>query len=158
MRFRQRVEHERIPLSLMPTLGVAMLLWIVCLLSLRGAGSATDLRLQPPQLATAAERTEGGRSLPIHVRLRAGGDGRLAGIVLGQQSLASLAELQQHLRQVVADHRGADAATAYEVELAFDDQLKYQYLMDAMTAISGYSSSDGRRTVKLIDNIKFAAP
>ncbi len=58
----------------------------------------------------------------------------------------------------MAGHREADATAAFEVELAFDDQLQYQYLMDAMTAIARCPSSDGRGTVKLIDDIKFAAP
>jgi biopolymer transport protein ExbD len=157
MRFRQHVEPERIPATLVPMLGVALLLWIACLFSLRGTGPGTGLPLQP-QLSSTAEQAGQGRGLPIHVRLRAGGDGRLAGIVLEERPLASLSELQQRLRQTTAGHRGADATATFEVELAFDDQLQYQYLMDAMTAISGCPSSDGRGTVKLIADIKFAVP
>ena len=72
---------------------------------------------------------------------------------MGQRSLTSLAQLQQHLRQMAADHHGANR-TACEVDLDFDYQLKYQFLMEAMTAISGRWTVDGERWTVNVDGMK----
>ena len=49
---------------------------------------------------------------------------------------------------------GSLAATA-EVELHCDYQLKYDYAMQALTAVSGYLTDDGQR-VALVEKIRFA--
>jgi hypothetical protein len=36
--------------------------------------------------------------------------------------------------------------------------LKYEYVVDAVTAVSGYLSSDDQTVVRLIEKIRFAPP
>jgi hypothetical protein len=153
MRFGQHVETEPMATALLPMVGVALLLGIVGLLSVRGA-RPNDRPRTPQAVARAGQR----RGRPIHVALRATAEGRLAAVVVDERPLASLDELPQELRRLVAARRGVDAAAECEVELAFDDQLQYQYLMDALLAISSCPASDGQPRAKLIEDIKFVAP
>ena len=45
-----------------------------------------------------------------------------------------------------------------EVELDCDYQLKYEHVMRAITAISGYIDPDTGRVIRVIEKIKFAPP
>ena len=53
-----------------------------------------------------------------------------------------------------------ESAKMTEVEFDCDDELKYIYVVKAIEAVSGYNLGHGnnKRTVKLIEKIKFAAP
>ena len=50
---------------------------------------------------------------------------------------------------------GSIQSTA-EVELDADYQLKYEYVVNAITSVSGYV--EGNKIVKLVEKIKFAPP
>ena len=55
---------------------------------------------------------------------------------------------------MIDDAGGADAADQ-EVEIDADFDLKYKYVMNAMTAITGYFDSEGNQH-KLIERVRFA--
>lgn len=95
---------------------------------------------------------------PITIRLEAGAGGGLAGIYMGDRPLSNFAELRSEVIGIVGTESGPDSAAAMtEVELDADYNLKYQHIIEAITAVSGYVKSD--RTVgKLIEKIKFAPP
>ncbi len=64
--------------------------------------------------------------------------------------------MRRQIRGLCAADRGpADAAASPEVEIDFDYNLKYQFVMDAVTAISGYPAEDKRTVVRMIEKIRF---
>ena len=87
---------------------------------------------------------------PVKVRLVAQRNGTLAAIQLGDRNLGtSFKELQNE----VASLAGADL----EVEFDVDYNLHYNNVMNAITAVSGRMSPDGRVT-RFVDKIKFSPP
>ena len=63
-------------------------------------------------------------------------------------------QLHDQIAGLVGD--GSLAASA-EVELDCDYGLKYEYVIEAITAVSGSTTPDGQ-LVKLVEKIKFAPP
>jgi biopolymer transport protein ExbD len=95
---------------------------------------------------------------PIHIRLTAGEDGQLSGIRMANRPLESFAALHEEIIGLVGREGGPGSlAEQAEVELDCDYNLRYENVVEAITAISGYVSPD-RRVVKLIEKINFAPP
>lgn len=107
----------------------------------------------PPDAAASAQ-------LPtIHIHLYADKNGNLVGIKMGQRSIGSFRGLRRQMREICANDQGPAAAVASrEVKLDFDYNLKYQYVMEAVSHISGYLTDDKRTVVRMIENIKFGTP
>ena len=94
--------------------------------------------------------------------MKADPDGELAQIQMGQRGLEdNFAALHGEIRQIVGDNSGPGSIAAItEVELDCDYNLKFQYVIKAVTAISGYLEGEGpnQRVVKVIEKIKFSPP
>lgn len=107
----------------------------------------TGRRAPPPSL------------LPITIRLRADDDGRLAAIVVGGQAPVKNNDFNL-LRAQILDlvGHGTDASVAAETEVILDcdHQLRYEYVVDAITAVSGYVADDGKNVVRVIEKIRLA--
>jgi biopolymer transport protein ExbD len=73
-----------------------------------------------------------------------------------QLSLKAFQPLRNEVRKMLGDQAGLKAAEDNEVELDSDYQLKYAYVMDAITAVSGYLS--GGEVVHLVGKVKFTPP
>ena len=104
--------------------------------------------------------------LPLKLRLRADDEGQLTSITLNETDLGT--DFTQ-LRTKVISLIGATSPQPSdgdptedgenegpELEIDTDYQLKYQYIIESITAVSGYK--DGDQVVKLIEKIKFAKP
>ena len=96
---------------------------------------------------------------PIKIRLQADKEGNLAGIQMGQRAIHTFKELRGEIRQLCGADRGPAAASASpEVEFECDYNLKYEYVVDAVTAISGYPANDDQTIVRMIEKIRFIPP
>ena len=96
---------------------------------------------------------------PIKVTLQARGDGTLKTIQLGQRTLGGFGQLHNELREIVGDDSGpGSVAESTEVELDCDYQLKFENVMKAITAVSGYVDPDTGGIVRVIEKIKFSPP
>lgn len=73
-----------------------------------------------------------------------------------QLSIKAFQPLRNEVRKMLGDQAGPKAAEDNEVELDSDYRLKYAYVMDAITAVSGYLS--GGEVVHLVGKIKFTPP
>jgi hypothetical protein len=93
--------------------------------------------------------------LPIKIRLTADAEGNLAGIQLADRKLPNFAALREQVIAIVGGDAGPEAAENTEAEIDFDFDLKYRYVIGAVTAVSGYVSPDGH-IVKLIQKVKFS--
>jgi biopolymer transport protein ExbD len=98
-------------------------------------------------------------SLPVKIRLLANRDGTLAGIQMGQRKLSSFVELQHQIREISGLDRGpAGSPNNAEVELECDYELKFEYVISALSAVSGYLAADKQTVVRMIEKIRFAPP
>ena len=107
--------------------------------------------------AAAGETSQPSETPILKVRLRAGEGGELAAVRLGDldfQGEQPFFALQEHIRGMIDDAAGG--ADDQEVEIDADYDLKYKYVMNAMTAITGYRDSDGNQH-QLIERVRFAS-
>jgi biopolymer transport protein ExbD len=150
--------EEQIQLQMTPMVDIVFLLLVFFLMTFKIVAPEGDFNVKMPLAAPTQGRPDDALLPPIQVRLRATDDGRLAGIQMGERPLNSFGELRREIRAIVGDDRGPGSiAEDAEVKLDCDYQLEFKYTIDAITAISGYISPDGR-IIRLVDKISFAQP
>jgi biopolymer transport protein ExbD len=93
---------------------------------------------------------------PIRVRISAGPDGERAGIAMNGTPVGNFEELRERIVELVGTGPGSRADKT-EVELDCDYQLKYDNVVNAISAVSGVVQPDGT-IVELIKKIKFTPP
>jgi len=104
----------------------------------------------PATGVTAAE-------IPVtRIRLLADPSGKLAGIVMGQRAVGTFKELGRQIREMAGmDRAPAGSVPMMEVEIDSDENLRYEYVIDAVSAISGYLAEDKKTVVRMIEKIRF---
>ena len=114
----------------------------------------------PDAQAAAARAMEMPETLPMPLVMKAGPDGRLAEMRLAGRSYGNSPDaflrLHQQIRGMVNDAGGPGTASDLEIELDCDYDLDYEYVMRAITAITGYIENGEPH--KLIERIKFTPP
>jgi biopolymer transport protein ExbD len=97
---------------------------------------------------------------PMTLVLRADGNGDVASMRLDEKSFlpGDWEAVRVHVIGILGDDRGPNSnqATA-EVELDCDYNLRYEHVIDAITAVSGYRDENGK-VVRLIETISFSPP
>ena len=67
-------------------------------------------------------------------------------------------DLRKFIHETLGDKRGPNSIQdSAEVELDCDPDLNYIYVIDAITAVSGYVDPNDK-VVKLVEKIKFSPP
>ena len=113
-----------------------------------------------------AEEQEGKPRL-LQIRLTADEDGGLDELMLDGETIERPRDgkrtrfdvLHDQIRRLVEDPRGRRKDQRFEAELDCDFALQYKYVIQVITAISGYNPKPGDdKIVRLIDKIKFRPP
>jgi biopolymer transport protein ExbD len=92
---------------------------------------------------------------PMRVVLSSSPSGVLTGISFGEKSLGrNFISLRTEVLKTVMKRGGPNKADV-EVELSPDDRLKYAYVIEAITAVTGQVGADGQ-IYKICDKVKFA--
>ncbi len=152
-------EIEKLEMNMTPMIDVCFQLIIFFMLSLRLYSPEGDFSVKMPLAAPQQGLPDESQTPPVQIRLRADRHGNLAGIQMGQRMLATFRELQRQVREVAGLDRGPAATPASaEVELDCDYNLKFEYVVSALTAISGYVADDKQTIIRMIEKIKFAPP
>ena len=147
---------DKIELNMTPMIDVVFQLLAFFLFSFKIAAQAGDFNIRMPLAGPGTPDVE--QQLPIKVRLTADADGNLAGIQMADRPLADFASLHKEVMSIVGNDAGPNAQSANaEAELDCDFNLKYKYVIAAVTAISGYIAPSGH-IVKLIQKIRFSPP
>ncbi len=98
--------------------------------------------------------------LPLKLRLQSDDKGTLTSMSLDGRDLGTGAAAYDGLRSAVINAVGTSEPVpgekGPEIEIDSDYNLRYEYVINAITAVSGYK--DGNQVVKLIEQIKFAKP
>lgn len=159
MKFGKASEPEKLDMNMTPMIDVCFQLLIFFMLSLRLFSLEGDFSIKMPLAAPQEGLPDETQTPPVKIRLRADAKGNLASMEMGQRKLTTFKELHHQVREVSGLDRGPGATSASaEVELDCDYNLKFEYVVSALTAISGYVTEDKQSIVRMIEKIKFAPP
>ncbi|MGD9637107.1 MAG: ExbD/TolR family protein [Pirellulales bacterium] len=157
MRIRHRGGGDKIELQMTPMIDVVFQLNIFFLFTFKIVLPEGDFNVQMPS-AAAARAAEPSEIPPLHLILRAAPTGELADLQLSGRSFGNgrdaFAQLQNYIRNDVV--AGPGAADEQEVEIDADYNLNYDYVVKAITAVTGYVENG--QPHKLIEKIKFTPP
>lgn len=157
MKIRHHERDDKVELSMTPMIDIVFLLNIFFLFTFKIVLPEGDFNVQMPSAAAARAATPS-ELPPLRLVMRAAPTGQLADLQLAGRSFGNgrdaFAQLQNYIRtQVVADGAAADEQ---EVEIDADYNLDYDYVVRAITAVTGYIENGQRH--KLIERIKFTPP
>jgi biopolymer transport protein ExbD len=145
---------DKIDVNMTPMIDIVFQLLAFFIMSLKIVQPEGDFDVRMPLGAAAAAAPDDEQIPPIRIRLTAGETG-LGGIVMNGQPVADFAELQERVIALVGLDTGPNSiADKAEVELDCDFNLPYEYVVNAITAVSG-TVQDGQ-IIELVKKIKFA--
>ena len=159
MKLRKKGELAPTPMDMTPMIDMVFQLLIFFMLTFKILAQEGDFGIAMPLAGAAAGLPDPTLVPPIVVRLRADSNGQLTGISVNDKGFGTNYEsLHNYLHVLVGDERGPGTIQdSAEVELNCDYGLHYRYVVDALTAVTGYVGDDGN-VIKLIDKIKFTPP
>ncbi len=146
---------DKIDLQMTPMIDIVFQLLIFFIMTFKIVAQEGDFSIKMPQ-APSSGAPDPRLLPPIQVRLSADPNGNLASIAVGQRSLGTnFAALRQEIMGIIGSERGPGSiAENSEVELDCDYNLHYQYVIQAITNVSGYV--DKGEVIPMIEKIKFA--
>lgn len=115
-----------------------------------------DFNIRMPSSA-ASSVSEQSDSPLLRVQMRANAERELASLKLNDvvfEGANPFYQLQQEIRALVGDDAGPGGSDQ-EVEIDADYDLKYRYVIRAITAITGYRDENGQQH-KLVEKVRFA--
>ena len=149
-------DEEKITLQMTPMIDIVLLLLVFFVMTFKLVSQEGDCNIKMPLAAPQAGVPDPEQLPPMRLRLRADSQGNLASIVLNDTSYTSFQQLNDHIIAVIGSDSPASRQQTAEVELECDYQLRYQYVIQAITAVSG--RREGNKIIKLIEKIRFAPP
>ncbi len=157
MKVRNRADAEKTELSMTSMIDVVFLLLIFFILTFKIVELEGDFGIKMP-LAGQASSAMDDFDVPIKLRLEADNEGNLRRIRLNEKDLGTdFQALRAEITNLVGNQAGpGDGDTGPEVEIDNDYNLRYGYVIEAITHVSG--RKDGDQITKLVERIKFAAP
>ena len=159
MKFQKSEKTNVVGVNMTPMIDIVFQLIIFFMLSLRLYSAEGDFSIKMPLAAPQEGLPDEVQTPPVKIRLRADAKGNLAGITMGRRRLSNFKELQHQVREIAGLDRGPTGTPgSAEVELDCDYNLKYKYVINVLTAISGYMAEDKLSIVRIIEKIRFAPP
>ena len=159
MRIRHAESTDKIELQMTPMIDIVFQLNIFFIFTFKIVLPEGDFNIRMPS-AAAARTMDMSESLQTPLVMKAGSNGELADLRLGSRSFGNgrdaFARLHQQIRGMVNDAGGPGTASDLEIEIDADYDLNYEYVMRAITAITGYI--EGGEPHKLIERVKFTPP
>ena len=157
LRIKKGGLSDKIPIDMTPMIDIVFQLLTFFCMTLRVSSAEGDFNIKMPLAAPRAGLPDPNQLPPMKVRMRADGSGNLVELSLNDRSFSGhdrFKQLHNYIASLVGE--GSLAASA-EVELDCDFRLKYEYVIEAITAVSGTVGPDGQ-IIKLVEKIKFAPP
>ncbi len=156
MKIRHTEHREQVALQMTPMIDIVFQLMVFFVFTFKIALPEGDFNVRmPAQAGVSAVPSE---TPLLKVRLRAGENRELASLELGDVQIEGadpFGQLQSRIRGMADDSAGPGSVDQ-EVEIESDYNLKYRYVMNAMTAITGYIDPATDKRHKLIEKVRFA--
>jgi biopolymer transport protein ExbD len=150
---------EKIELQMTPMIDIVFQLLIFFIMTFKIVAQEGDFNIKMPLAAPSEGLPDEPQLPPLKLRMQAGASGGLARMVLNEREFGTdFNSLHSYIISFVGNDSGPGSIQeSAEVELDCDYNLKYDEVIKAITAISGYVADDGQ-IVKLIEKIKFTPP
>jgi biopolymer transport protein ExbD len=156
MKIRNRKDSEKMELDLTSMIDVVFLLLIFFVMSFKIVEMEGDFSVKMP-LASTSTAVADPTDLALKLRLRANAEGKLTDMSLNDINLGTdFIGLQNKVIELIGSAAPVEGEEGPELEIDTDYNLRYEYVIQSITSVSGYK--DGDQVVKLIEKIKFAKP
>ncbi len=156
MKIRNREEAVGTQLNMTSMIDIVFLLLIFFVMTFKIVELEGDFSVRMP-LAGSDSVSMDPTDLPLKLRMRADEQGRLTSISLNEIDLGQdFDQLRGNVVALIGTNTPIEGDEGPEIEIDTDYNLRYEYVIAAITAVSGYK--DGNEVVKLIEKIKFAKP
>ena len=159
MKIRNTGRHadEKVELMMTPMIDIVFQLLIFFIMTFKIVSPEGDFNIKMPLAAPSRGVPNPDELPPLKVRLTASDDGNLTGIYLNEAHMSDFGQLRSRIIGLIGDDTGPGSlAASTEIELDCDYKLRFEYTINAITAVSGEVRNG--EIVKLIEKIKFAAP
>ncbi|MFO0924272.1 MAG: biopolymer transporter ExbD [Pirellulales bacterium] len=157
MKFKSPAQGAIKPeLQMTSMIDIVFLLLIFFILTFKIAPQEGDFNIKMPSIGEG--RVEESSQLPLKLRLVADKNGSIADIIIndGTSFGNDFSKLRNYVLQLVGGGIDPSSPDSPEIEIDLDYQLKYEHVIEAITAVTGYKK--GGDIVRIVDKIKFAPP
>ena len=135
---------------------VVFLLLIFFVMTFKIVELEGDFSVRMP-LAGSDSMTMDPTDLPLKLRLQADENGKLTTMSLNEINLGTdFDQLRANVVELIGTTAPVEGEDGPEIEIDTDYNLRYEYVIRSITAVSGYKQN--KEVVKLIEKIKFAKP
>ena len=150
-------EAEKIELQMTPMIDIVFQLLVFFIMTFKIVSMEGDFNIKMPSASAQAGPVDVDQMLPMLLRITADEQGNMTSMKLDERNFGSFVELHEEImRRYMTDSGPSAAAASAEVQLDCDFQLRYEYVIAAITALSGHR--DGDNVIRLVEKINFAAP
>jgi len=156
MKIRNTEHREQVTLQITPMIDIVFQLLIFFIFTFKIVLPEGDFNIRMPS-PSVSQATVPSETPLLKVVLRAAPNRELARLQLGDQVFEGtqpFLDLHKHIRSMIGDS-GGPGTVEQEVEIDADYDLKYRYVMDAITAITGYMDEEGKKH-SLVEKVRFA--
>jgi biopolymer transport protein ExbD len=156
MKIRRHEHTEQLALQMTPMIDIVFQLMVFFVFTFKITLPEGDFNVRMP--AQAGQSAQPSETPLLKVRLRANEARELSSVELGDVPIVGadpFGDLQARIRAMVDDSAGPGSSDQ-EVEIEADFDLRYKYVMQAMTAVTGYIDPATRVQHKLIEKVRFA--
>ena len=108
-------------------------------------------------LAAASGAEVDPTALDMTLKLTSNAEGDLTGIKLNDSAFGGFDDLHRHVIGLVGGDEPDSFRESAEIEIDADFQLRYEFVIEAITAVTGYRTPENE-VVKLIEKIRFSPP
>jgi biopolymer transport protein ExbD len=153
------MKDDKVEVQMTPMIDIVFQLLVFFIMTFKIVSQEGDFNIKMPLSAPSSGPPPEELLPPMKVRLIASPSGELAQIKLNDNNFnVDFTRLHDYIISLIGDERGPGSVQeSAEVELDCDYNLKYEYVIEAVTAVSGYVDADGN-IVKLVEKIKFSPP
>lgn len=155
MKIRNREEQQKNELNMTSMIDIVFLLLIFFVMTFKIVEMEGDFSIRMPLGGGGA--TTDPTDLALKLRMRGDANGSLTSMSLNDLDLGTdFDKLRGDVVRLIGSSAPVEGDEGPEFEIDTDFNLRYEYVIRAITAVSGYK--DGDQVVKLIEKIKFAKP
>ena len=148
--------EDKIELQMTPMIDIVFQLLVFFIMTFKIVTQEGDFNIKMP-LAAASGAELDPTALDMKLRLTANAAGDLTGIRLNESTFSQFDELHRHIISLVGGDQPDSFRESAEIEIDADYQLRYEYVIEAITAVTGYRTPENE-IVKLIEKIRFSPP
>ncbi|HBT77794.1 MAG TPA: biopolymer transporter ExbD [Planctomycetaceae bacterium] len=148
-------KSQKLELNMTPMIDIVFMLLSFFIMTFKIVAPEGDFSVKMP-FGGAPPTDKIDADEPVRIKLIANSSGDLTNIMVGDTSIGdNFNQLRARIHKMANVGEAPTKASDMIVELQPDDKLRYEYTIDAITAISGFTQ--GGRTYPLVENIRFNA-